>query len=51
VPKQLAEQGEAIESILATTNLGKRQPRLAPSLSAALREGFARQREARGARQ
>lgn len=39
---QAAEEGEAIDAILATTNLGKRQPRLAPSLSAALREGFSR---------
>ena len=39
---QAAEQGDAIETILATTNLGKRQSRLAPSLAAALREGFSR---------
>ncbi|MEO0054777.1 MAG: hypothetical protein RLZZ50_724 [Verrucomicrobiota bacterium] len=39
---QAAEQGDSIETILATTNLGKRQSRLAPSLGAALREGFSR---------
>ena len=39
---QAAEQGDSIEAIVATTNLGKRQPRLAPSLTAALREGFSR---------
>ncbi len=39
---QAAEEGDSIETIVATTNLGKRQPRLAPSLAAALREGFAR---------
>ncbi len=37
-----AEQGDSVESILATTNLGKRQHRLAPSLATALREGLAR---------
>ena len=39
---QAADQGDSVETIVATTNLGKRQPRLAPSLAAALREGFAR---------
>ncbi len=39
---QAAEQGDSIEAIVATTNLGKRQPRLAPSLAASLREGFSR---------
>jgi ribonuclease D len=39
---QAAESGDAPESILATTNLGKRQPRLAPSLATALREGYTR---------
>ncbi len=36
------EQGDAPASVLAQVNLGKRQPRLAPSLAAALQEGLAR---------
>ena len=36
------EEGEAPESILAQVNLGKRQSRLAPSLSAAMRTGLER---------
>ncbi|EIQ00105.1 ribonuclease D [Opitutaceae bacterium TAV1] len=37
-----AERGDAPESILATVNLGKRHGRLAPSLAAAVRAGYAR---------
>jgi ribonuclease D len=36
------EQGDSAESVLAQVNLGKRQPRLAPSLAAAIREGLGR---------
>ncbi len=36
------EEGDSAESVLAQVNLGKRQPRLAPSLAAALREGLGR---------
>ncbi len=36
------EAGDALESVLAQTNLGKRQGRLGPSLSAAIREGLSR---------
>ncbi|MCU0792004.1 MAG: 3'-5' exonuclease [Opitutaceae bacterium] len=36
------EQGDALETVLARVNLGKRQSRLAPSLAAAIREGLAR---------
>ncbi len=36
------EQGDSTESVLAQVNLGKRQPRLAPSLAAAIREGLGR---------
>ena len=37
-----AEEGQAVEAILAQVNLGKRHDRLAPSLAAALRAGLAR---------
>jgi ribonuclease D len=39
---EAAEQGDGEESILQRVNLGKRHARLIPSLSAALREGLAR---------
>lgn len=37
-----AEDGDSIEGILGKVNLGKRHTRLAPSLAAALRQGFGR---------
>ncbi len=36
------EEGDSTESVLAKVNLGKRQPRLAGSLAAAIREGLDR---------
>lgn len=36
------EEGDSTEAVLAQVNLGKRQPRLAPTLAAALREGLER---------
>lgn len=37
-----AEDGDSIEGIMGKVNLGKRHARLAPSLAAALRQGFGR---------
>lgn len=39
---QAAEDGESEQAILQTVNLGKRHPRLLPSLAAAVRAGLAR---------